>query len=148
MRIRPGFVLSGRIRPVSKDGLGGKSCADRNARAAFAAMVEQHMVRIDCSKRGSSQLSNGWAASAPLLTPKKGEACQTARYQQNQILIGTTPYPAGLPPMADNPPVAVVMIVEDEPLVRAIMVEFLSRQGVEVVEAELRRFWFAAQTSN
>ncbi|GLS20151.1 response regulator [Labrys miyagiensis] len=30
----------------------------------------------------------------------------------------------------------VVLLVEDEPIVRAVMVEFLSEQGVEVVEAE------------
>jgi two-component system, response regulator PdtaR len=38
--------------------------------------------------------------------------------------------------MAENSPEPVVMIVEDEPLVRVVVAEFLLERGLKVVEAE------------
>jgi two-component system, response regulator PdtaR len=52
--------------------------------------------------------------------------------------MGTTPASAGLSRMMEavRPPLPAVLVVEDEPLVRNVVTEYLSDRGLKVVQAE------------
>jgi two-component system, response regulator PdtaR len=68
----------------------------------------------------------------------RGNAAQDFDDADLLPLMGTTLVPVGLPPMIVTAPAPkpAVLVVEDEPLVRNVVTEYLSDRGLKVVQAE------------